>query len=72
MRPWLNEATGAFSDRFRRGVRELFPEPGRFYATTEDPGPFLLATHPGIRWERNELLLSGRVLAEPSTPETDE
>lgn len=59
--PWLNTSTDSFSTRKRNRIRNLANSPDRFFATTEQAGDLFLETHPGIRWEKETLLLSGVV-----------
>lgn len=72
LKTWLDEETRFYSRELKKRVRSLAREKGRFFSLPDQPASYFIETHPGIRWEESALVLSGRVLAEPFTPASDE
>lgn len=55
---WIEETVSRFSQSRQARIRAL-RDPRRFFARLRDPDAFALPTHPGIRWQKTELLLTG-------------
>ncbi len=49
-----------FSQPLQERLARLWPERERFFAQVDDAEAYALPTHPGIRWEETQLLLTGR------------
>jgi hypothetical protein len=56
---WLEEDTDFFSNGQRSRLRRLNSEPNRFFARVNGGESLALATHPGIRWGKTVVVLTG-------------
>jgi len=56
---WIRETTERFSEARQGRVKNLQSDRHRFFAQVRDPEAFALPTHPGLRWEKTRLLLTG-------------
>ena len=56
---WLDQSLASFSSTLKTRIRSMQKSPNRYFARLQDPAPLALPTHPGIRWDSTELLLTG-------------
>lgn len=68
-RTFIEEQIATVSDRLGTQIATISTAPNRFFTLPVDPSPYLINTHPGIRWSDDHLLLSGTIAA-PAEPES--
>lgn len=65
---WLEDEVALFSAGQRKLIRRMTREPDRFFARLDQGESLALPTHPGIRWEKTVVLLTGTPTSKATAP----
>tara|TARA_R110002096_G_scaffold332616_2_gene526652 strand:+ start:1004 stop:2827 length:1824 start_codon:yes stop_codon:yes gene_type:complete len=69
---WINQQSHRFSKAQRNRIKNLAAEPGRYFTLPVESDPYTVNTHPKISWDKEFILLTGRVVNQNNNSESDE